>query len=687
MYEAFYGLTADPFRLSVESGFCFPHRSYARAKAYVEYALHRAEGFVMITGVPGTGKTTLVNDLLEHLPKQKVVTATLVSTQLEADDLLRMTAYGFGLESQSPRKSQVLQRLMEFFAQLHQQGLRTLLIIDEAQDLAPTALEELRLLTNLQRAGQPLLQIVLLGQESLADLLRRRELEQVHQRLIAAWQLEPLDLKETIGYVRYRLERAGWYGDPAFEPGVLKLVHEFSEGIPRRINLICSRLLLHGCISELHTLTTDDARALIEELRRERLAAREGETASDDLGGNPLGVTQPATASPEPAGEDPDEIDQGLTGPAAPANPPAASPAPTEPPPEDPPAPVAESAPGHSEPAAGAPPPEGPPEQTEPPVPSEQSDEEPTPRNGIRADQDADRSATPGLHWQYVPEPDEAAPTTHDLGEVPRHPRRAGWIKALLLLGALFLLALALSYPVHEDSVRSVAETLQEKWNNAVSDGRNPPGPIRESDSVESTAVVPEPAVGAEPRTAIAEPGADASDAPAPDRELGSSSDRPEPMPAETRETLEDPPTGAFAALPPTEAAARNASAGSVDVAMPTEGTILAEGRVFFDVNDTEVGTPFEALLDEMADALKGTDDAYAEIVGFTDRFGDPDYNRRLSGQRAQSVANQLVVRGIAMDRLRIEGRGTREPNLEVGAALSREEARVVKVTVRTPPR
>jgi general secretion pathway protein A len=120
---------------------------------------------------------------------------------------------------------------------------------------------------------------------------------------------------------------------------------------------------------------------------------------------------------------------------------------------------------------------------------------------------------------------------------------------------------------------------------------------------------------------------------------------------------------------------------------MPTEGTILAEGRVFFDVNDTEVGTPFEALLDEMADALKGTDDAYAEIVGFTDRFGDPDYNRRLSGQRAQSVANQLVVRGIAMDRLRIEGRGTREPNLEVGAALSREEARVVKVTVRTPPR
>jgi type II secretory pathway predicted ATPase ExeA len=478
MYEAFYGLNADPFRLSVETRFCFPHRSYARAKAYVEYALHRAEGFVMITGSPGTGKTTLVNDLLEHLPKREVVTTTLVSTQLEADDLLRMTAYGFGLESQAPRKSQVLQRLMEFFAQMHQQGLRTLLIIDEAQDLAPTALEELRLLTNLQHAGQPLLQIVLLGQESLADMIRRPELEQVHQRLIAAWQLQPLDLKETIAYVRHRLEQAGWRGDPAFEPGVLKQVHAFSQGIPRRINLICSRLLLHGAISELHTLSPDDARGLIEELRQERLAARDRGADGDDLENDAALVAARAfQAPPQPPEEDPDEIDQGLQGPAAPANTPAASPPAAEATPKDLQAPVAESAPQHPEPpTADAPGAEDPAGRKEPPIASNTMDEEPTPGSDIRAVEDNDRAATPGLHWQYVPEDDEAAPTNdNDPGDGPRHTRRAGWIKALLLLGALFVLALALSYPAWEESVpggvRAVVEALEELWTRTGTTG------------------------------------------------------------------------------------------------------------------------------------------------------------------------------------------------------------------------
>jgi general secretion pathway protein A len=490
MYEAFYGLNADPFRLSVESQFCFPHRSYARAKAYVQYALHRAEGFVMITGSPGTGKTTLVNDLLEHLPKREVVTATLVSTQLEADDLLRMAAYEFGLESQAPRKSQVLQRLMEFFAQLHQQGLRTLLIIDEAQDLAPTALEELRLLTNLQRSGQPLLQIVLLGQESLADLIRRPEMEQVHQRLVAAWQLEPLDLKETIGYVRYRLEQAGWRGDPAFEPGVLKLVHEFSQGIPRRINLICSRLLLHGAISELHTLTADDARGLIEELRHERLSGRKRRAAGDDSDADKaLRDAQPSQAPtvaagedadtdaslvaapasqapPQPPAEDPDEIDQGLKGPVASPDRPAAPPRAAETTEEDPPAPVGESAPRRPEPPmASAPEPDSPAGQAKPLGDSEPKDREPAPGSDIRAVADEDRSTTPGLHWQYVPDQDEATSTNNrNPGGGPRHTRRAGWIKALLLFGGLLLVALALSYPVWEASVPEIPDQLLDRF-------------------------------------------------------------------------------------------------------------------------------------------------------------------------------------------------------------------------------
>ncbi|MBK5930546.1 ExeA family protein [Halochromatium salexigens] len=272
MFEAFYGLREDPFRLSADHRFCFAHRNYARARAYVDYALHRAEGFVMVTGSPGTGKTTLINELLNSLPKDTTRAATLLSTRLEAEDLLRMTAYALGLESRMQPKAMLLQQLMESMHEYHRRGVRTLLIIDEAQDLGASALEELRLLTNLHQAGHPLLQIVLVGQEPLRELVRQPEMEQLHQRLIAAWHLQPLDPEETIGYVRHRLETAGWQGDPVFEPGVMEAVYAFSQGVPRRINLVCSRLLLHGCISELHRLTEADALDLVHELGEEELA-------------------------------------------------------------------------------------------------------------------------------------------------------------------------------------------------------------------------------------------------------------------------------------------------------------------------------------------------------------------------------------------------------------------------------
>lgn len=272
MFEAFYGLREDPFRLSADHRFCFPHRNYARARAYVDYALHRAEGFVMVTGSPGTGKTTLINELLSNLQKQTTRAATLLSTRLEAEDLLRMTAYALGLKSREQPKAMLLQQLMEHVKDDYLRGIRTLLIIDEAQDLNAPALEELRLLTNLHEGNRPLLQIVLVGQEPLRQLVRRPEMEQLHQRLIAAWHLQPLGPEETIGYVRHRLEIAGWQGDPVFEPGVMETVFAFSQGVPRRINLICSRLLLHGCIGELHSLSREDAADLVAELGEEELA-------------------------------------------------------------------------------------------------------------------------------------------------------------------------------------------------------------------------------------------------------------------------------------------------------------------------------------------------------------------------------------------------------------------------------
>ncbi len=272
MYEAFYNLNTDPFRLSADHRFCFNHPSYIRAKGSVQYALYRAEGFVMITGRSGLGKTTLAGDLMSSLSPDKYVVGHVVSSQLEGGDLLRMTAYAFGLGVPDQQKAHVLMQLMAFLAEQRKAGMQSVLIIDEAQGLAPSALQELRRLSDLQHDNQPLLQIVLLGQERLRERVRTPEMESIHQRLVAACHLEPLGPEDTMQYVRHRLEQAGWSGDPGFAPGVLPVVYRFSEGIPRRINLICSRLMLYAFLAERHTISPEDANAVIQELARAELA-------------------------------------------------------------------------------------------------------------------------------------------------------------------------------------------------------------------------------------------------------------------------------------------------------------------------------------------------------------------------------------------------------------------------------
>lgn len=306
MYEKFYGLGADPFRLSPDHRFSFSHPTYAKARAYIQYALHRAEGFVMVTGKPGTGKTTLVNEVLNGLPRAGLVVATLVSTQLEADDLLRMAAYSFGLPADAPQKALVLQRVMDFLFRQHREGRRALLMIDEAQDLSDSALEELRLLTNLQHAGQPLLQIVLLGQESLRELVRKPNMEQVQQRLVAACDLEPLGPLDSLAYVAHRLAIAGWRGDPKFEREIWPLVYEFSKGVPRRINLVCSRLLLHGCVEQRHTLTAEDAESVVAEMALEDLTPAASAADAASLQATESVGNQPARkgAKPLPLAQD-----------------------------------------------------------------------------------------------------------------------------------------------------------------------------------------------------------------------------------------------------------------------------------------------------------------------------------------------------------------------------------------------
>ena len=279
MFEAFYNLRAEPFKLSPDHRICYEHKGYAKARAYMAYAFMRAEGFVMITGRPGTGKTTLIGDLVDSLARDNVTTANLVCTQLRADDLLKTVAYSFGIASVDADKAELLQSLNVMLHNWHRDGRRALLIVDEAQDLSSSAMEELRLLTNIQVGGQPLLQIFLLGQPELRDLILSPEMEQVHQRIVAASHLEALEPEETEAYILHRLKAVGWQADPALSKTIFPLIYQFSEGVPRRINLICSRMMLHGCVEQRHQIGVQDIREVIKELQSEHLAA--GSSFSD----------------------------------------------------------------------------------------------------------------------------------------------------------------------------------------------------------------------------------------------------------------------------------------------------------------------------------------------------------------------------------------------------------------------
>lgn len=275
LYETYYKLSADPFRLNPDHRFSFGHRSYAKAKAYLEYALQRGEGFIVITGGPGTGKTTLINGILAGLNKARVRVATLTSTRLVPVDLLHMVAASFGLHFEDMSKATLLLGLEEYLTQQSRQGWRSILIVDEAQDLSPSAVEELRLLANLQHNNRLLLQVFLVGHEELRELVRAPGMEHLRQRIIAASHLEPMDLDETVNYIEHRLCRAGWQGDPAISADALRLIHKFSGGIPRRVNLICSRLFLYGGMERKHKLVGEDAWSVIEDLRQELLMAPE----------------------------------------------------------------------------------------------------------------------------------------------------------------------------------------------------------------------------------------------------------------------------------------------------------------------------------------------------------------------------------------------------------------------------
>ena len=269
MYESFYGLTGKPFQLNPDPEFFFASRGHARAYAYLQYGIHQSEGFIVVTGEVGAGKTTLVRSLFQRLDSSKVVAAQLVSTQLDAEDLLKSVATAFGVPAKTSDKAQLLAQLEAFLTSLVLENKRALLIVDEAQNLTARAVEELRMLSNFQLGDRALLQSFLVGQPELRQVLQSGALHQLRQRIIASYHLGPMEPSETRGYIEHRLKYVGWKGRPAFEADAYDAIHLATGGIPRRINLLANRVMLAGYLAEKQAITAADVRAVSNEMRAE----------------------------------------------------------------------------------------------------------------------------------------------------------------------------------------------------------------------------------------------------------------------------------------------------------------------------------------------------------------------------------------------------------------------------------
>ncbi len=269
MYEPFYSLSGKPFQLSPDPAFYYGSPVHRRAYAYLEYGLYQGEGFIVITGEVGAGKTTLVRNLLANLDPRQVLAAHLVSTQLDADDLLRSVAGAFGLQTKNTDKASLLAELEQFLRRVAAERKRALLIVDEAQNLTPRAVEELRMLSNFQGGERALLQSFLIGQPELRPILQGQDMQQFRQRIIASYHLGPLDRTETQAYIEHRLNQVGWTGDPVIEDAAFDAIYAFTAGIPRRINMVCNRLLLAGFLNEKHVLGAEDVETVATEIKDE----------------------------------------------------------------------------------------------------------------------------------------------------------------------------------------------------------------------------------------------------------------------------------------------------------------------------------------------------------------------------------------------------------------------------------
>ncbi|KGJ96764.1 XrtA/PEP-CTERM system-associated ATPase [Colwellia psychrerythraea] len=251
MYESYYGFSERPFQLSPDPRFFFATSHHQRALSYLQYGLDQGEGFIVITGPIGTGKTTIARNLLASIADENIVAAQLVTTKLSPVELLELVAAEFNITVKGNSKADLLQSIEQFLIGLNKQGKRALLLVDEAQNLPSETVEELRMLSNFQLDNKPLIQSFLLGQEELKAIISAPEMEQFRQRIIASAHLKPLNVEEVKDYINHRLAQANCNREALFPDEAFQLIFEKTLGVPRKINIFVDRLLLFGFLEEL----------------------------------------------------------------------------------------------------------------------------------------------------------------------------------------------------------------------------------------------------------------------------------------------------------------------------------------------------------------------------------------------------------------------------------------------------